>query len=394
MSILLEGSEKIEKVGLSKALSFNVPHAEMMNKLALCAKVVPSSAAIPILHNVKFDLNGDTLFITAMDTDQSVLQMMKVDNVGKVNGSFLFPSKEGIELVKRLPEGNLTFTKEDTTLFITYGKRGKANVKVLNSDEYPNLPKMESDDVTFVPIEVLRKGAIATKFTLLDPQRPALSGIFIYNHEGKLGFLGTDTHRIYRYVSDVQIANPSTFVNSIIPALNFKHIVASLKGGNEISLLITNDYLVLRDKSANIIYFGRLTDATYPDAQITRIYQGMGAKGSKTVSLRRREFDETLNRALSLDATNNRITLETSEEGVFTLHTRSENSELLEEFPDAIVDKGFPVIKFNGKYLRDALLVGDREVEQISLQTKDAGSTGFVTMEGDPSVVVVINPVR
>lgn len=390
MDTLLEHQQE-EETGVktktkTKSMSFDVEHDVLMNALTLCAKVVPRSGAIPILSNVKFDLNGDTLFITAMDSSQSVLQMLKVDNKSKVSGSYLFPAKEGIELVKRLPHGSLTFTKKDSTVFISYGERGKANLKVLNSEEYPQLPKMEQTDIITVPIEILRKGAMASRFSLADEKTPALTGIHIYNHNGKLGFVATDRHRIYRFTSSVGIENQETFRNAVIPALSFKQIVDSLKT-EKVELVITDSYLVLRDK--NIVYFGRLIDASFPD--LSRIFTGVDQGTSVTLS--RGELDDTLNRALSLDATNNRVTLEVNEEGEFVLHTQSENSELCEGFTNAQVGDDFPVMKFNGRYLRDALLVGDREVKNITLRVSGCKMPGFMMMDGDPSVVVVVNPV-
>ncbi|MDH6674972.1 DNA polymerase-3 subunit beta [Paenibacillus sp. LBL] len=391
MATLLERQHGLEEdldMAVSQdVVSFNVEHDALMNALTLCAKVVPRSGSIPILQCIKFDLQEDTLFITAMDMGQSVLQMLKVENAGNTNGSYLFPAKEGIDLVKRLPHGNLTFIKKESTVHITYGERGKAKLKVLSSEEYPALPQGEAPQVISVPIDVLRKGALAARFSLVDEKLPSLTGIHIYDHGGKLGFEATDRHRIYRYVSDVSIVNQDPMVDAVIPALNFKLIVDSLKDAQNVDLIVMSSHLVLRDK--NIIYFGRLIETNFPE--LTKIFEGMNQ--GEPVTLSRAELDDTLNRALSLDATNNRVTLEVNPDGVFILHTQSENSELTEEFTNVQAGNEFPVMKFNGRYLRDALLVGDREVKNVTLRVNGAQRPGFVTLDGDPSITMVINPV-
>jgi DNA polymerase-3 subunit beta len=391
MDLLLENEHDEETKVKSKVISFNIENDEenneLMNALLVCAKVVPTSSAVPILQCIKFDLKGNTLFITATDITQSVLLKLKVENEGNLDGSYLFPAKEGIELVKRLPKGKLTFTKEESTVCIAYGTTGKAKLKVLSSDEYPPLPALEAADVISVPIEVLRKGALASRFSSNDEKMPASTGIHIFNHEGKIGFESTDRHRIFRYISDVAIINQDTFVDSLIHALSFKQIVDSLKDTKQVDLILTKSYIVMRDK--NIVYFGSMINATFYD--LTRVFDGIG-KGT-TVTLPRGELDATLNRALSLDATNNRVTLEVNEEGVFVLHTQSENSELYEGFANAKLDGEFPAMKFNGRYIRDALLSGEREVRNVILRVSGSRMPGFVTMDGDPSVTVVINPV-
>ena len=106
-------------------------------------------------------------------------------------------------------------------------------------------------------------------------------------------------------------------------------------------------------------------------------------------------MDDTLNRMLSLvGVENNRVTLEVNELGEFTIHSRSETGEICESFPDAKADEGFPAVKFNALYLRDALLVGDREVKNVSLRTAGPAAPGFIEYDGDASVVVIVNPVR
>lgn len=165
-----------EDVAVTSEMAFVVDHGALMNALTICGKVIPKSSAIPIMQTIKFDLNGDTLFITAVDVSQSVLQMIS------------------------------------------------------------------------------------------DEKTPALNGIHLYNHDGKLGFQATDRHRISRLLSDLTLDNLETFESSIIPAQNFNQIVDLLKDSMGIQLALTSTYLILRDK--NIVYFGRLIDATFPDLYV------------------------------------------------------------------------------------------------------------------------------
>ncbi|KGP77683.1 MULTISPECIES: DNA polymerase III subunit beta [Paenibacillus] len=370
-------------------LQFEIEHEQILDVLTVCAKIVPKSGSIPILQNLKFDIKGETLFITAMDTEQSLLQMIPITNTGGSTGSFLFPAREGIDLLKRLPHGNLTFVKEGWTIHISYGKRGKANLKILSSEEYPNLPQPVTDEFLQIPSQVLRKAANAARFALGDDKTPALTGVHLYNHEGKLGFVATDRHRVFRYVTDVDILDPDQFVSALIPAIAFKHIVDSFHG-EQVDLSITKHYLILREK--NSIYFGRQLDLTFPLDSLNVIFRG--ENNGMQLSINQSELNDTLNRALSLDATNNRVTLEVDEYGVFVVHTESENSEVCDPFEDVAVGEDFPVMKFNGRYLKDAITICDKGIQNIHLRVSGSSLPGFVSFEGDPSIMVVINPVR
>lgn len=369
--------------------AFSVERDVLLNALVLCAKIVPRSSKIPLLQCIKFDLNGDTLFITAMDLPtQAVLQMLKVTNDAGENGGYCLNAKEVIELVKRTPDDSLSFTQQDSTVTVNYGKRGRARLIALNSEQYPELPQPRNASFLHCPIDMLRKGAHASKFAGTDESAPTLSAVNLYNADGKLGFMATNRHRVYRYISDITIQDTENFLGGMIVALQFKGIVDSIRSLN-VNLAFADNYLVLRD--TNIVYFGRLLDGIYPDCQ--RVFAKIG--DGHTLSVSRAMLDDTLNRMLSLvGVENNRVTFEVNESGEFTVHSKSETGEICEGFPEAKVDKEFPIIKFNAMYLRDALLVGDREVKNVTLRTAGPSSPGFIEYEGDTSVVVIVNPVR
>lgn len=369
-------------------MAFQVEKDELLDALLLCAKVVQKRSAIPLLSCIKFDLKGDTLFITAMDLSQAVLRMLKVSNDNGIDGSYLLPAGEAIDFVRKLPSGEVSFTQNDSMVVISYGVRGKAKLSALNSEEYPSLPQLSRGGFISVPIEMLKKGVLASQFTLSDEKTPTLSAIYIHNHHGKLAFMGTDRHRVYRYISDVVIEDPEKFQNAMIPALQIKGIVDSIKA-SLIDVAIDTKHLVMRD--SNTIYFGRLLDGTYPD--ISHLFNKV--KEGAAIKVSRGEMDATLNRMLSLDGVeNNRMTLEVDTNGELTVHSHSQTGDICEVFPGSEVDEGFPSIRFNAKYLKEALLVGSRDVKSVSLRTMGIGLPGFIEFDGDDSVIVIVNQVR
>ncbi|CAM4052753.1 DNA polymerase III subunit beta [Paenibacillus alkaliterrae] len=368
--------------------AFQVEKDELLDALLLCAKVVQRTSAIPLLSCIKFDLKGETLFITAMDISQAVLRMLKVTNDNGIDGSYLLPAREAIDLVRKLPAGEVSFTQNDSMVAISYGVRGRANLVAMKSEEYPELPKLSNAMFISVPIETMKKGALASRFTLTDEKTPTLTAIHIHNDNGKLAFMGTDRHRVYRHISDVAIEDQDRFRNAMIPALQFKGIVDSIKA-HKVDVAVDTNHLVMRDK--NTVYFGRLLDGNYP--QISHIFAKM--KEGTAIQVPRGEMDDTLNRMLSLDGVeNNRITLEVDDKGELTVHSQSQTGDICEVFPGSKVDEGFPTIKFNARYLKDALLVGDRDVKSVSLRTTGIGFPGFIEFDGDDSVIVVVNQVR
>jgi len=368
-------------------LSFNVEHDAIMSALTTCAKVAPKSSAIPIMKCIKFDLNGDTLFVTATDTTQSVLLQLKVENTGNQNGSYLFPSREGIELVKRLPSGTLSFSVKEASVHISYGK-GSASLRVLDPDEFPQLPALQGAKFLHIPIDALRKGAAAQRFASTDENTPILCGVKIYEAEGKLGFVATNRHRIYRYISDVTIPDPANFRGGAIDAIHFKSIVDSFKDADRIAMALSDAWLILRDR--NIVYFGRLLEGNYPNVtDVMKLpQQPIVAK------IPRGPLDETLNRMLSLESENHRVFFLRSDDGELVVKSESQTGEIVETIEGSVVDDGLTMVKFNGRYLRDALAVGDRDVKDVVLHMTGPSSPAYMLYDGDPSKTNVVLPVR
>lgn len=74
---------------------------------------------------------------------------------------------------------------------------------ILSAEEYPELPAINPTEVYQVPSDILRKGALASRFAAVDEKTPNLAGVHICNQGGKIAFSGTERHRIYNYVSSM-----------------------------------------------------------------------------------------------------------------------------------------------------------------------------------------------
>ncbi|MCT1403878.1 DNA polymerase III subunit beta [Paenibacillus sp. p3-SID867] len=381
--------EHVGTVVKAEGASFTVEHEAIMNVLATCAKVVPKSSMIPILKCIRFDLKENVLFVTAMSDSQAVLMMLQVENTGGLDGSYLFPSREGIELVKRLPSGPLSFSVSEDSVKISYGNRGSASLKVLDPDEYPQLPSLAGAEFISIPIDVLRKGAAAQRFASTDATTAILCGINIYSVEGRLGFVSTNRHRLYRFSTDVKVPKDH-FNGGVIDALNFKNIVDTFKTSERIDMAITEHHVILRDRSSNTVYFGRLLEGSFPD--VNALCQIPEELYVAKIPLNR--LDDTLNRMLSLESENHRVYFLRGDNGELIVKSVSQTGEIIESIEGSYVDEGMDGVRFNGRYLRDALSVSDRDVNDVLFNITGPGTPSFVLYDGDPSVMNVVLPVR
>lgn len=378
-----EGVETVRK------MSFEVSQESLMSVLSICKDIVPKSDAImPILQSVKFDLMGNTLFITATDVTQSIIHQLEVINSEGNDWSCLFPAKEGIELINRLPKKKLILEKQEAKLLVTYGNKKSASLRILEPDQFPSLPDIEAVEQISLPYETLRRASVGALFASIEESTPALLGVYIHCSEGRLAFSATDRHRIFRYVSDIVILDPDAFSSGIIPAKSFKKIIGSFKGAkysNDFEIAMTHNYLVLRNPE--FVYFGKLLDSVFPDLQRT-----FDVAEGKVLTIPREGLHETLHRALSLKTENNRITMEVIG-GEFVIHKSSEDNEIHEEVTGAVIEDGeYPLMKLNGEFLKETLLCGDLTIKNILMRITGQRTPVYVTLEEDPSFLAVLLP--
>lgn len=374
----------------TKEMTFEVSQESLMAVLSVCKDIIPKTDTVmPILQSVKFDLVGDVLFITATDITQSIIYQLDVTNTCGKDGSYLFPAKEGIELIKRLPKKKLILEKKEATLLVSYGTNRSAMLRILDPDQFPALPNIEAVEQLTLSYETLRRASVGALFASQEEATPALQGVSISCYDGKLTFSATDRHRIFRYISEVPILEQDLFSPGVVPAKSFKKIIDSFKGSKSVSefeLAMTHNYLVLRNPS--FVYFGKLLEVNFPDLQRTL----NSSQEGKMIMLPREELNDTLYRALSLKTENNRITMEVAG-GEFIIHKASEDNEIREGIPDAVIEKGeYPSLKLNGEFLKETLLFGDLTVKNVRLCITGQRTPVYVTLEEDPSVLAVLLP--
>ncbi|ALS09992.1 hypothetical protein ABE82_26645 (plasmid) [Paenibacillus peoriae] len=375
-------------------IEFEVDSKVLIEAFNVCSKIIPTSSHVPLLQCIKFEVFKENLFITAMNTDQSVMQIVPVSNMSGGNGSYLFPAKEGMELIKRLPAGKLKLSRHENLVSVFYGtKNKKTTLRVLSSEEFPKLPSLQSKEIYQIPIAVLLRGTQAAKFAANDTNRPILNGINIAQLGDKLVFMATDTHRFFRYVSPIQASDSEPFRSITVPAEIFSKFVEQVgKYTQVLEMFVSGERLILRSDS--FVFFCSLLEGTYPDLNrlLTQTNEG------ESVQVQLAEFTEVLYQSLSVKKTDHKITLSGSPSQNLSFHSVSENMEIYEEFDTSSVSEEFESINFNGEFIYEALTLLNK-AKVANLQVANLQITGslkptFVTFPDEPDILMGLMPIR
>ena len=119
---------------------------ELNNAIQLVSKAVAARPTHPILANILLtaDQGINKISLTGFDLNLGI--QTSFDGNVKNSGAITIPSKLLLEIVNKLPNESPVSLEVDESLdnILIKSDRGSFNLKVIPSDDYPNLPFVES----------------------------------------------------------------------------------------------------------------------------------------------------------------------------------------------------------------------------------------------------------
>ena len=172
---------------------------ELNNAIQLVSKAVASRPTHPILANILLTADQGTNKISLTGFDLNLGIQTSFDGTVKNSGAITIPSKLLSEIVNKLPSEtpvNLEVDENSDNILIK-SDTGTFNLKGIPSDDYPNLPFVESGtSLNIDPSSFLQ----ALKLTLFassnDDSKQLLTGVNFTFKQKYLESASTDGHRL------------------------------------------------------------------------------------------------------------------------------------------------------------------------------------------------------
>lgn len=193
-------------------MKFNVQGKLLQQQISAVSKVINAKNALSILDNFLLRVEGNLLHITGSDQETvmtAVLEIADSDSDGKI----AINAKRLMEVVKEVASFPLTFIIDDATGNVDLQfPGGHFSFMGVDAAEYPQ--NFETDELTVemtIPAEVVQKGLDYTLFAVsTETIRPMMTGVYWDFHEGDITFVGSDTHKLVRYINTTYQPNRET----------------------------------------------------------------------------------------------------------------------------------------------------------------------------------------
>ena len=361
-------------------MKITINNKTLLNALNKVTSVIEKRNTVPILANVNISVENNSVKLQGTDLDitlASVVSDVSVQSTGELTASAAMLS----DIVKRLPDGDVTLEYKDDTLHVKAG-RSKFKMQTLPSVDFPTPKKPETNHSFEVDADDLKSWLDRVAYCMsTEETRIMLNGVFMHStDEGNIRFVATDGHR---FAMQDTTANSGFNGGIIIPRKTIAELVKLCTSGGIVALGWSDRMLVASNDDTTLT--SKLIDATYPEyqriiPQSNDLKMVVDAEFIKKASDRVASINDERTRAVRISCRKDEI----------DLFVKASNGNDANETLDAQCDFELE-IGVNSRYLADAMSRIDGDVE---FAFKDSNSPMLARQVGDDSYLSLIMPMR
>lgn len=245
-------------------MNFIVSSASLARHLARISGAIPSRSVLPIVENFLFEVDGESLTLSATNLETSMQTKIAIESRGAAI-KVAVPAKLLQDILKALPEQPITFQVNEETFGIDIATdNGKYKIAGISGEDFPSIPKADKTQSVQMPVGVLIKAINKTLFAAsTDEDKAALNGIYFNLGENGITFVATDAHRLVRYRRvDVTVKTATSF---IVPQKALNLLKSSMDASDNRDVVIRYNESNAFFQSDNLLLVCRLIDQKYPD---------------------------------------------------------------------------------------------------------------------------------
>lgn len=369
-------------------MKFIIKQEILLESLYHTSRAISPRNLIPILTGIKFDLTEDGLYLSASDTDISIRCLIPINRIEEVKeyGSIVIGGKYIVEIIKKLPNENITIEVMDGQKMIVSTPNTEFNLNGINSNEFPNLDLEETTEPIILKANLIKKIISQTFFaTSKNESRPILTGINFRIDGNLMEVIATDSYRLSK--KSIQLDRViDTNINMVIPGKNLLELDKIIGDDKEnLELHIFENKILFKYK--DILFLSRLLSGTYP----------------ATSSIIPNEFNVEVECSCNgLFNMIDRASLLTSDRDKNTIKLELKNQEMVisSNSPEIgmVQEKMFVEsqdeisISFSSKYMLDC--IKSFETENVVLYMNNDNSPIIVKSNEDDSLVQLVLPIK
>lgn len=378
-------------------MNFTINRPAFISQLNNVLRAISSKTTIPILTGLKMVVDQDKITLTGSNSDITIESVIDASNedyglVVKKPGAIVLPARFFSEIVKKLPDQQVTI--EVTNGFQAEITSGTAKFQINGQDagNFPHLPEIETENTITLANDVLKEVIRQTVIAVSKQEsRPILAGVHFTLQDGLLTAVATDSHRLSQRKVALENVDSGINFDIIIPGKSLDELSGMISDADEEVKVQVSENQVLFI-FGNTHFYSRLLEGNYPETS-----QLIPTTADTTMELEAGTFLASIERAslLSHESRNDvvKLTLQPASNRVQISSDSPDIGTVQEEVATTALDGQDLEISFNPNYMKDALRSFGQATIKISF-TSPLRPFTLVPTEDKENFVHLITPVR
>ncbi len=365
-------------------MKLNCSQHDLSSAINIVQKAVSSKTTLPILKGILLEATDGQLRLTGNDLSIGIETTIPAEI--QTEGSIVVSSKLFGEIIRKLPNANITIEVDENMNVRVLCERSDFSVLGQPAAEFPELPEVEAMNTYAIPQDLLKNMIKQTIFAISqNDSKPILTGSLVKVEESGLTMVSIDGYRLAIRKATLE----STSVNqAVIPGktlAEINRILGSYDGDETIDVAFTEKHILFTIEDIRVV--SRILEGEYIQ------YEMIQPKEFKSVlRVSTNELLAGIERAslMAREGKNNSIKL-TIRDHVMSITSNTEMGSVIEEVAIKLSGENLE-IGFNPKYLTDALKVID--AEEVEVKLTSSVSPCVISPADQDNYIYIVTPVR
>ncbi|MCD4812741.1 DNA polymerase III subunit beta [bacterium] len=242
-------------------MKFICKRTDLSHGVQTVLNAVSSRNTLPILSNILFEADENTLLLTTTDLEVSIKCQISAQITSP--GSITIPAKRLSEIVRELPDSDVTLSVSDNSMITLSCDKSLFKLNGLPKDDYPVLPKVKTEKGFNLSKKELHAKIRKTIFSVsTDETRYVLNGVLFMVDKDKMLMVSTDGHRL-AIIEEKLEKPPTQKFNYIVPAKALQELSKIMDDEGEINIQLNDNQIIFSDKE--VVLMSRLIDGQFPN---------------------------------------------------------------------------------------------------------------------------------
>ena len=229
-----------------------VSKGNLLRGVNIVSKAVPTRTTMAILECILIDASTNEIKLMANDMELGI--ETRIEGVVEERGVIALDAKIFSEIVRKLPDSDVTIETDASFKTIISCEKAKFNIVGKSGDDFSYIPYIEKNESIVISQFTLKEVIQQTIFSIADNDNNKLmTGELFEINENELKVVSLDGHRIS--IRNIELKNNYDHKKVVVPGKTLQEISKIVPAGvdDDVMIYITDNHIVFDFDTTTVV---------------------------------------------------------------------------------------------------------------------------------------------